>query len=222
MIDIVVDNSFFRFGDKVYRQCIGIPMGIDPAPQMANLYLYYYESCFMEKLTKEDYSIAKKFNHTSRYIDDLITLNNDGNLMSSMNRIYPKELVLSLENEDDQQATFLDLDIKVRENCFQVKTYDKRDAFNFEIVSYPDLSGNIPAQPAYGVFTSQVIRYARICNFHQDIVDKIQILVRKLIKKNYTMDGIRKTLRKCFRTYPWIKQKLGDPQRLLDGWSFDQ
>ena len=42
MIDIVVDNSYFRFGDRVYRQCIGIPMGIDPAPQMANLYLYYY------------------------------------------------------------------------------------------------------------------------------------------------------------------------------------
>ena len=36
MIDLVVDNSFFRFGDRVYRQCIGIPMGIDPAPQMAN------------------------------------------------------------------------------------------------------------------------------------------------------------------------------------------
>ena len=169
MIDIIVDNSFFRFGDKVYRQCIGIPMA---APQMANLYLYYYESCFMEKLTKEDYSIAKKFNHTSRYIDDLITLNNDRNLMSSMNRIYPKELVLNL----------------------QVKTYDKRDAFNFEIVSYPDLSGNIPAQPAYGVFTSQVIRYARICNFHQDIIDKVQLLIKKLIKKNYTMDGIRRTL----------------------------
>ena len=41
-------------------QCIGIPMGIDPAPQMANLYLYYYESSFMETITKENYGIAKK------------------------------------------------------------------------------------------------------------------------------------------------------------------
>ena len=40
-------------------------MGIDPAPQMANLYLYYYETKFMEMLTKENYSAAKKFNYTT-------------------------------------------------------------------------------------------------------------------------------------------------------------
>ena len=41
LIDFVVDNSVFRLGNNVYRQKIGIPMGIDPAPQMANLYLYF-------------------------------------------------------------------------------------------------------------------------------------------------------------------------------------
>ena len=54
LIDLVIDNSFFRFGDQVFRQKIGIPMDVDPAPQMANLYLYYYEAAFMEKLTKQD------------------------------------------------------------------------------------------------------------------------------------------------------------------------
>ena len=138
--------------------------------------------------------------------------------MSYMNKIYPKELILNLENKDDQQATFLDLDIKISENCLQVKTYDKRDDFKFEIISYPDLSGNIPAQPAYGVFISQIIRYSRICNFQQDIVDKGQTLMKKLIKKDYTMEGIKQALRKCFRTLPpWIKKKLGDPQKMLDG-----
>ena len=220
MIDIIIDNSFFRFGDKVYRQCIGIPMGIDPAPQMANLYLYYYESSFMEKLTKDNYGIAKKFNNTSRYIDDLITLNNNGNLMNFMNTVYPQELILNLENDNDQQATFLDLDIKIQDNKFQVKTYDKRDAFNFEIVSYPDLSENIPMQPAYGVFTSQVIRHARICNTQQDLADRVQLLIKKLIKKNYTTQGIKSAIRKCFRNHQWIRQKLENPSKLLDGWSF--
>ena len=94
MIDLVIDNSFFKFGDKVFRQSIGIPMGIDPAPQMANLYLYYYEAKFMEMLTKENYSAAKKFNYTRRFIDDLHTLNNDWHLEenNSMGRIYPQEL----------------------------------------------------------------------------------------------------------------------------------
>ena len=49
LIDLVFDNSFFRFGKKVFRQKIGIAMGIDRAPQMANLYLYYYEGAFTAK-----------------------------------------------------------------------------------------------------------------------------------------------------------------------------
>ena len=117
-------------------------------------------------------------------------------------------------------ATFLDLDIKAKENSFQIKTYDKRDAFNFEIVTYPDLSGNIPTQPAYGVFTVQVIRYAKTCNQPEDIVDRL--LIKKLIKKNYTTDGLRRALRKCLRTNQWIIQKIGYQSRLLDGQLFGQ
>ena len=74
LIDFVVDNSYFRLGNKVYHQCIGIPMGIDPAPQMANLYLYSYESSYMAKLTAEDYGKAIKFNKTRRFIDDIVTI----------------------------------------------------------------------------------------------------------------------------------------------------
>ena len=80
MINLVVDHSLFKFGDKVFRQFIGIPVGIDPAPQMANLYLYYYEAKFMEMLTKENYSAPKKFNYTRRFIDDLHTSNDDEHL----------------------------------------------------------------------------------------------------------------------------------------------
>ena len=53
-------------------------MGIDSAPQIANLYLSYYEAKFMEMLTKENYSTAKKFKYTRRFIDDLHISNNNG------------------------------------------------------------------------------------------------------------------------------------------------
>ena len=89
LIDLVIDSSVFRFGNKVFRQNIGIPMGTDPAPQMANVYLYHYKAAFMETVTKQDYSKAKKFNNTSRFIDDLGTLNNDGILMKDKEKIYP-------------------------------------------------------------------------------------------------------------------------------------
>ena len=224
MIDLVVDNSFFRFGDRVYRQCIGIPMGIDPAPQMANLYLYYYESTFMETITKENYGIAKKFNNTSRFIDDLATLNNDGHLQEFKGRIYPKELILNQENKEDDKATFLDLEAHIEDGKFYTKTYDKREAFKFEIVNYPDLSGNIPERPAYGIYISQILRYAKICSQTKDFMDRIKLLFHKLRKKHFCKDRLQAALKKCCRKNPWIMRKhcLGMNNHLAnDCWGAD-
>ena len=195
------------FGKKVFRQKIGIPMGVDPAPQMANLYLYYYEAAFMEKLTKQDYSKAKKFNNTSRFIDDIGILNNDGILVKGKEKIYPAELVLNVENQDDNHATFLDIEIDVEGDQFKTKTYDKRENYKFEIVNYPDLSGNIPHGAAYGVYTSQVIRYARVCNKADDFKERIKLLTSKLIKKGFTINRRKNTMKKCLGKHSWIAKK---------------
>ena len=207
LIDLVIDNSFFRFGNKVFRQKIGIPMGVDPAPQMANLYLYYYEAAFMEKLTKQDYSKAKKFNNTSRFIDDLGTLNNDGILVTQKAKIYLVELMLNVENQDDNHATFLDIEVNVEGDQFKIKTYDKRENYKFEIVNYPDLSGNIPHGAAYGVYTSQVIRYARVCNEADDFKERVKLLTNKLIKKGFTINCLKNTMKKCLGKHSWIAKK---------------
>ena len=209
MIDKIVDNSFFKFGEQVVLQKIGIPMGIDPAPQMANLYLHSYEADFMEKLAKEDYRKAIKFNKTCRFIDDLETLNNDGILNEMKNRIYPVELTCNKENVGDKSATFLEMDISVINGRFKIKTYDKRDSYNFEIVNYPDLSGNVPIHAAYGVFTSQMIRYGRICTHFQDFLDRCKLLCDKLCKKGFKKERLEKTARKFIHRYPWILHKYG-------------
>ena len=93
-------------------------------PSMANLYLYYYEAIFMEMLTKENYSAAKKFSYTRPFIDDLHTLNNDGHLEenNNMGRIYPQELKLDQENQNDDEATFLNLEEQIIDTCIEVKT----------------------------------------------------------------------------------------------------
>ena len=56
----------------------------------------------------------------------------------------PPELVLNLENEVETKATFLDLDIEIKDKQFTTKIFDKRDQFKFEIISYPDFRRNIP------------------------------------------------------------------------------
>ena len=185
-------------------------MGIDPAPQMANLYLYAYESKFMETLTKENYGAARKFNHTRRYIDDLNTLNNDGQLEKyhKEGRIYPPEMKLNQENEENYKATFLDMEEEIKDKTIVVNTFDKRDSFKFEIVNYPDMSGNIPRRPTYGVYASQIIRYARICSRKEDLIRSVIELTKKLMKKHFTTEGLKNAAKKCLKRHRWILRKL--------------
>ncbi len=101
------------------------------------------DSC--DKKTKEkQYDIAAKFNKTGRFIDDLFTLNNDLVMQEYMSHIYPPELLLNKENENDTHTTFLDLDISLTDNKITHALYDKRDDFPFEIVNFPHLDGNVP------------------------------------------------------------------------------
>ena len=185
MLDILIDNLFFQMGNRVYKQVIGIPMGVDPAPFMANLYLYYDESKYMEQLAKTNYSEAKKYNKIQRYIDDLFALNNDCRIELHKTLIYHKDLQLNKENEDDNNVTFLDLQISIQKKTLFTETYDKRDAFSFGIVAYPDLSGNIPKKQAYGVCTSQLLRHAQASQRPQSMLED------KIEDKKWNLEDIR-------------------------------
>ena len=209
MLELIVDNAYFSFGDKVYRQIIGIPMGIDPAPQMANLYLHYYEADFMEHLSVEHYSQARKFNHTRRFIDDLNTFNNEGLLgkFNSEGKIYPGEMILNKENEGNQKGTFLELDMEIKGKEVEVKLYDKREAFGFEIVNFPHMDSNIPRSMAYGVFSSQMIRFARVCLLKDDFLYRLKSLVSKLMRKGYLVERLKKTAWRCTERHRWILEK---------------
>ena len=74
----LIGNSFFTVGDFIFRQIIGIPMGSDPAPFFANLFLHYYEWQWVEKHKKCNFLATRKLNNTFRFIDDLITINDGG------------------------------------------------------------------------------------------------------------------------------------------------
>ena len=76
----------------------------------------------------------------------------------------PKDLTISETTESTSVASYLDLlFIRDKSNNITTKLDDKRDAFGFHIVNFPFMSSNIPSAPAYCVYTSQLIRYARCC-----------------------------------------------------------
>ena len=201
MLNYLIDNVYFTVGKQVFRQTIGIPMGTDCAPFLANLFLYYYEFKYMDRMCKENYSLAKKLSFTWRYIDDLITLNSDGYFDEIRTDIYPESLKLNKENADDSHASFLDLNITVKNEIFHTSLYDKRDAFSFNIVNFPDLSGNIPKKSSYGVFISQLLRYAIACKDFKDFECRCKILIRKLMTQYYDVNILKKTFTKFGRKY---------------------
>ena len=75
------------------------------------------------------------------------------------------------------------------------------------IVFFKDLSGNIPRGSAYGVYTSQLIRYARVCSYKEDFINRAALLKEKLKEKGFTEEKLRKTSRKCIHNNNWIIKK---------------
>ena len=111
---LMIDNYFFRFGKKVFRQKIGIPMGVDPAPQIANLYLYYHEVAFMKNSSSK---IAAKPRSLTTQVASLMILER----WIMMEYSWKKrkrciQLVLNVENQADNHATFLDIEVDVDGN----------------------------------------------------------------------------------------------------------
>ncbi len=194
----LLDNIYVRYGHKVCRQAIGIPMGTNCAPLIADLFLYCYERDFMLKLSKDKQShIIEAFNDTSRYLDDICNIDNKY-FSIIFQYIYPKELVLNKANLNDLDASFLDLHLTITDGTVTSKIYDKRDDFNFDIVNYPQLDGDIPRATSYGVYISQLIRFARACSKVEDFHARNFPMTTKLLQQGYRYHKLRKTFRKFY------------------------
>ena len=114
----------------MFRQCIGIPMATNCAPLLANLFLYSYEVKFLRSMKKSNKKLEKAFNLTSRYIDDLISINNP-RFKQFLKDIYPEELLVS-ETSESRNVSDLDLLIDISNGDLVFSIIDKRDAFDFE------------------------------------------------------------------------------------------
>ena len=127
-----MDNIFIRFGTKLYRQVVGIPICINCAPLIADLFLFCYERDFVMSLSDDkQVDTIDAFNATSRYLDD--TLNIYTICFDNMvSHIYPSELQRNKANTFDTEAAFLDLHLSISNDIVSIKLYDKRDDFDLK------------------------------------------------------------------------------------------
>jgi hypothetical protein len=125
-------------------------MGTNCARLLADLFLYSYEADFIHVLLKKnEKKLARSFNFTFHYIDNVVSLNNS-RFGDIADRIYPIELEIKDTTDTDTSASYLDLHLEIdSEGRLRTKLYDKRDYFNFSIVNFPFIRSNIPAAPAY-------------------------------------------------------------------------
>ena len=203
-LSYLLDNIYIRFGTKLYRQIVGIPMGTNCAPLVADLFLYCYERDFMDSFNHDNQAdVIEAFNSTSRYLDDLLNIDNPY-FEGMVNQIYPSELQLKKANISDTEAPFLDLHLSVANGFVSSKIYDKRDDFDFDIVNFPFCDGDVPRRASYGVYISQLIRFARVCNHGTDFNARNKCLTAKLLQQGYRyhkLHKLRKTFSKFYRRH---------------------
>ena len=174
-------------------------MGTNCAPLLTDLFLYSYENELLYKLIKEGKrELARKFNLSYCYIDELISFNNN-DLRSSFLIFTPKELTVSETTEFTSVASYLDLLFtQDKSNNITTKLYDKRDAFGFHVVNFPFMSSNIPSAPAYGVYVSLLIRHTHCCSNYSDFLLCHKALVTRLLSQGYKVNHLSNTFEKFY------------------------
>ena len=177
------------------------------APLVADLFLFCYERDFMKSLSRENQAdIIEAFNSTSRYLDDLLNIDNIY-FDQMVDRIYPTELQLNRANSSDTEAPFLDLNLCISNGTVSTKIYDKRDDFDFDIVNFPFLDGDVPRRTSYGVYISQFIRFARASSNLSDFNYRNKALTAKLLRQGYRYFKLRKAFSKFYRRHNALVEK---------------
>ena len=111
--------------------------------------------------------------------------------------MYPAELEIKDTTESTTSASYIELPLSIwSDGQLHTSIYDKRDDFNFHITNFTLLSSNISFLPAYGVFISQLIRYARACSSYECSILRASRLSSQLLKQGNLMERLKSSFRR--------------------------
>ncbi|KAK3086509.1 hypothetical protein FSP39_019398 [Pinctada imbricata] len=187
LVESFAFGSLISAVDPVATLAIFHALDVDPV---------LYMLVFGESVLNDAVSIV-----LTTYIDDVLSINNP-KFADFLSSIYPSELEVKETTETNNSASYLDIMLSYdTDGHMNTSLYDKRDDFNFSITNFPFLSSNIPSSPAYGVFISQLIRYARASTKYTDFVPRARRLSDKLLSQGYACDRLTSSLRKFYGRY---------------------
>ena len=203
MLEFPVDKHFRGLRGKGFptdsRHSNGHKLCTSPSRHISVLIRSGIHTVFA--LNWKEKKLASQFNFTYKYIDDVLSINNP-DFENYLGQMYPAELEIKDTTESNISASYMDLLLSI-ESDGQLRTSlsDQRDDLNFYITNFPSLSSNIPSSPAYGVFISQLIRYARACSSYKCCILRAARLSSKLLGQGYVMERLKSSLRKFYGRY---------------------
>jgi len=190
LVTFIVSNSYIcnNPDEGVFQQDIGIPMGTNSAPAIANLTLYITEAEYIDSIIRDGHDdIAKHHAFTFRLIDDLRCFD----IEPPSGTLYGLEW--SETTAPDGSVTFLGSKIQPRANgSFEVSVFDKQKEWNFPVIKYPHFSSNVPEHQAVGIVKGQLYRFRTICNSIKAFKDAVQSFALQLLQREYPFQIIHK------------------------------
>ena len=211
----MVDNIYLQFTkDIVIRQRVGIPMGTNCAVFVANLYCFSYEFEFISQLVNlNKIELLKSFKYTLRFVDDLLSLDNPNfskylyrsKLTSGVRGIYPDFLELKIEQDSTHKVTFLDTEIEHVNNRWFTKIYDKREHPPLSSIKqrkYPCPSSFISDTAKFGVITSRLHCFNRICMRREDFIQRANLFLLEFLDKGYSRREVTSYVCRFLKSVP--------------------
>jgi len=180
-LDFLINDLFIFFGQGVYRQCIGIPMGTTCAVYLAIFYLFTYEFDFIKRLLKsKTYVALHSLSLVYRFVDDLFVPNFPNfekfmylNQDTFGSGIYPKTSCELNCTSKGFSCNFLDLTMRQNPQGLSCDIFDKRFQLEYasiEMIRMPYVHSNISMTTKLGVINSQFYRFLKLCSCKKFVV----------------------------------------------------
>jgi hypothetical protein len=174
MIDQVLKQGYVKFGNIVFHQKCGVPMGGNASPMLADLTLSVIEFEYLNK--QQNFTVARTFGKVYRYMDDIAVIG-EGNFKQVFHQIYPNSLQLEETSTSEKESNFLDLTICIEpNNTIVTRLYNKTDDYAFKVVRYPHCDSNMHIDVAIRCFHAEILRFTRICSKLQDFSQRLRCL----------------------------------------------
>ena len=120
-------------------------------------------------------------------------------------------MIVNETNVSVQKTNFLDMTISIFRGKFYIRLYDKRNDYDFDVISFPYLDGSIPKGQSYGIFISQLLRYARINTSFSNFISECKKLVTKLVGQYFAVAALRKRFQVLINKHFNVWGKYGVP-----------